>query len=140
MITDINSVFVGGTDGTGERNSSCIQSGRNWLLRFSVCGSRQRRRKRRNRGSLFPCTKDGSRLLPRPISICEADPEEGGLRCIQNRGAGTRNFLHLGRGLHRYHGPSRKRFSTGGENVPQIGGESGSADAGACKNLIVRSR
>ena len=31
-------------------------------------------------------SKDGSRLLPRPISICEADPEEGRLRIVYQIG------------------------------------------------------
>lgn len=38
-------------------------------------------------------TKDASRLLPRPISICEADQEKGTLRLVYRiLGAGTREF------------------------------------------------
>lgn len=38
-------------------------------------------------------SKDGSRLLPRPISICEADPEGGRLRIVYRVvGAGTEEF------------------------------------------------
>ena len=38
-------------------------------------------------------SKDGSRLLPRPISICEADGEEGRLRIVYRiAGAGTEEF------------------------------------------------
>ena len=40
-------------------------------------------------------TKDGSRLLPRPISICEIDKEEGRLRIVYRiAGAGTEEFSH----------------------------------------------
>lgn len=39
---------------------------------------------------------DGSRLLPRPISICEADREKGTIRIIYRiAGAGTREFSRL---------------------------------------------
>ena len=40
-------------------------------------------------------TKDASRLLPRPISICEADPDLGRLRVVYRvAGAGTEEFSH----------------------------------------------
>lgn len=38
-------------------------------------------------------SQDGSRLLPRPISICEADPDEGRLRIVYRiSGKGTDEF------------------------------------------------
>ena len=38
-------------------------------------------------------SQDGSRLLPRPISICEADPDEGRLRIVYRiAGKGTDEF------------------------------------------------
>ena len=38
-------------------------------------------------------TRDGSKLLPRPISICEADKENGRLRIVYRiAGAGTKEF------------------------------------------------
>ena len=44
--------------------------------------------------SLF--CKDGSRLLPRPISICEIDQEQGRLRLVyRSTGKGTKEFVQL---------------------------------------------
>lgn len=41
-------------------------------------------------------SKDKSRVLPRPISICEIEPEEGKLRIVYRVvGAGTEEFSHL---------------------------------------------
>lgn len=43
--------------------------------------------------------KDGSRLLPRPISICETDAKEGRVRLVfRVAGAGTREFFHYAPG------------------------------------------
>ena len=43
--------------------------------------------------------RDASRLLPRPISICEADPEEGTLRLVYRvAGEGTKEFSGLAAG------------------------------------------
>ncbi len=42
-------------------------------------------------------TKDSSRLLPRPISICETDPKEGTVRLVYRvSGEGTRQFSLYG--------------------------------------------
>lgn len=42
---------------------------------------------------------DGSRLLPRPISICEIDREKGALRIVYRiAGAGTKEFSGYGKG------------------------------------------
>ena len=42
---------------------------------------------------------DGSRLLPRPISICDADPEGGKIRLVyRTAGEGTREFAALSAG------------------------------------------
>lgn len=39
--------------------------------------------------------KDGSRLLPRPISLCELDKEKGNLRIVyRTAGAGTKEISH----------------------------------------------
>lgn len=44
-------------------------------------------------------TADASRLLPRPISLCEIDPAGGRLRVVYRvAGAGTREFSQLGQG------------------------------------------
>ncbi len=44
-------------------------------------------------------SRDGSRLLPRPISLCEINQEEGSLRLVYRiAGAGTREFSGLGAG------------------------------------------
>lgn len=44
-------------------------------------------------------SKDGSRLLPRPISICGVDKEAGLLRIVYRTvGAGTEEFSHYGSG------------------------------------------
>lgn len=41
-------------------------------------------------------SQDGSRLLPRPISLCEIQPEQGNLRLVYRiAGAGTREFSAL---------------------------------------------
>ena len=41
-------------------------------------------------------SQDGSRLLPRPISICEADPDEGRLRIVYRiAGKGTDNVPNM---------------------------------------------
>ena len=40
-------------------------------------------------------TKDGAKLLPRPISICEINPADGQLRIVYRVvGAGTEEFSH----------------------------------------------
>ncbi|MCI5650182.1 MAG: dihydroorotate dehydrogenase electron transfer subunit [Fusicatenibacter sp.] len=47
--------------------------------------------------SLF--SRDGSRLLPRPISLCEIDRVQGRLRIVYRvAGAGTEEFSHLASG------------------------------------------
>lgn len=44
-------------------------------------------------------SSDGSRLLPRPISICEANAETNTIRLVYRiAGKGTREFSHLGEG------------------------------------------
>lgn len=44
-------------------------------------------------------SRDGSRLLPRPISICETDKDRGRLRIVYRTvGAGTREFAGLKQG------------------------------------------
>ena len=44
-------------------------------------------------------SRDGSRLLPRPISLCEINREEGSLRLVYRiAGAGTREFSALKEG------------------------------------------
>ena len=44
-------------------------------------------------------TTDASKLLPRPISICEADKENGKLRLVYRVvGEGTDEFSHLTKG------------------------------------------
>ena len=46
-------------------------------------------------------TRDGSKLLPRPISICEIDRENGRIRLVYRvtgKGTGTEAFSRLHRG------------------------------------------
>ena len=66
--------------------------------------------------SLF--SKDGSRLLPRPISLCEIDREGGRLRIVYRvAGAGTEEFSHLKAGEEYSALDRRDRFlQYGGQN------------------------
>jgi dihydroorotate dehydrogenase electron transfer subunit len=72
-------------------------------------------------------TKDASRLLPRPISICEIDREQGRLRFVYRvAGAGTKEFSRycpgdditvlgpLGNGFPVEEDPKRRAFLVGG--------------------------
>ncbi|WP_125143500.1 dihydroorotate dehydrogenase electron transfer subunit [Clostridium transplantifaecale] len=69
-------------------------------------------------------SKDGSRLLPRPISICEADADEGRLRIVYRiAGAGTKEFSSFESGDPiDIMGPLGNGFPQEGENVFLIGG------------------
>lgn len=73
-------------------------------------------------------SNDASRLLPRPISICEADPSEGILRLVfRVAGRGTEEFSHLKEGDHVWlTGPLGNGFplerAAGGKTVFLIGG------------------
>ena len=69
-------------------------------------------------------SKDGSRLLPRPISICEADGEEGRLRIVYRiAGAGTEEFSSYVSGDSiEVMGPLGNGFPQEGKNVFLIGG------------------
>lgn len=69
-------------------------------------------------------SKDGSRLLPRPISICEADGEEGRLRIVYRvAGAGTKEFSgYVSGDSIEIMGPLGNGFPAEGENVILIGG------------------
>mgnify|MGYP000172854419 CR=1 FL=1 len=55
-------------------------------------------------------TNDQSKLLPRPISICEADKENGRLRIVYRiAGAGTKGIFRIqGRRYPRYYGTAGK--------------------------------
>lgn len=67
---------------------------------------------------------DGSRLLPRPISICEADKAEGRLRIVYRIiGAGTKEFSEYVSGDPiEILGPLGNGFPLEGESVFLIGG------------------
>ena len=69
-------------------------------------------------------TRDGSRLLPRPISICEVEPEEERLRIVYRiAGEGTREFSSYESGDPiDIMGPLGNGFPQEGENVFLIGG------------------
>ena len=69
-------------------------------------------------------SQDGSRLLPRPISICEADPDEGRLRIVYRiSGKGTDEFSKYVSGDPiDIMGPLGNGFPQEGENVFLIGG------------------
>ena len=64
-------------------------------------------------------SQDGSRLLPRPISICEADPDEGRLRIVYRiAGKGTDEFSKYVSGDPiDIMGPLGNGFPQEGENV-----------------------
>ena len=68
--------------------------------------------------------KDGTRLLPRPISICEVDREEGRLRLVYRiAGKGTEEFSGLKAGDRlEVMGPLGNGFSLEGDQVILIGG------------------
>lgn len=69
-------------------------------------------------------SKDGARLLPRPLSICEADGEEGRLRIVyRTLGAGTVEFSEYVSGDPiEIMGPLGNGFPREGESVFLIGG------------------
>ena len=68
--------------------------------------------------------KDGSKLLPRPISICEIDKEAGNLRLVYRiAGEGTREFSNLKEGdTIEIMGPLGNGFTLEGTNAILIGG------------------
>ncbi len=68
--------------------------------------------------------KDGSRLLPRPISICEIDRGAGKLRLVYRIvGAGTKEFSDFAQGdTIDVMGPLGNGFTLEGEKVLLIGG------------------
>ncbi len=68
--------------------------------------------------------QDGSRLLPRPISICEIDREQGTLRLVYRVvGEGTKEFSHLHAGATiDVLGPLGNGFTTEGTKALLIGG------------------
>lgn len=68
--------------------------------------------------------KDGSRLLPRPISICEINKEEGILRLVYRVvGKGTEEFSHLHAGASiDVLGPLGNGFTLEGSKALLIGG------------------
>lgn len=72
--------------------------------------------------SLF--TEDPSRLLPRPISICEADQKRGYLRLVYRvAGEGTRQFSNLrARDKIRIMGPLGNGYDLGGKHPILLGG------------------
>ena len=75
--------------------------------------------------SLF--SADGRKLLPRPISVCAADPEEGEIRVVYRTvGEGTREFSRLKKGSSiEVMGPLGNGFPlerTAGKRVLLIGG------------------
>lgn len=68
--------------------------------------------------------KDGDRLLPRPISICEIDKENGRLRLVYRiAGKGTEEFSHLKAGdTIEVMGPLGNGFTLEGKKAIVIGG------------------
>ena len=80
-----------------------------------------------SRSGQFVCvySRDGSRLLPRPISICETDREGGKLRLVYRvAGEGTKEFSSLKKGdTLRILGPLGNGYPTGeslGEKQPFV--------------------
>ena len=68
--------------------------------------------------------RDGSRLLPRPISICEIDREEKSLRRVYRvAGKGTEEFSHMSQGTEIFVlGPLGKGFPLKGKKAFLVGG------------------
>ena len=68
--------------------------------------------------------RDGSRLLPRPISICEIDREEKSLRLVYRvAGKGTEEFSHMSQGTEIFVlGPLGKGFPLKGKKAFLVGG------------------
>ena len=94
-------------------------------------------------------SQDGSRLLPRPISICEADPDEGRLRIVYRiAGKGTDEFSKYVSGDPiDIMGPLGNGFPQEGENVFLIGGgigvppmlETGESSLNCEKQIVVQA-
>ncbi|MDE6904661.1 MAG: dihydroorotate dehydrogenase electron transfer subunit [Lachnospiraceae bacterium] len=68
--------------------------------------------------------RDGSRLLPRPISICEIDREEKSLRLVYRvAGKGTEEFSHMSQGTEIFIlGPLGNGFPLKGKKAFLVGG------------------
>lgn len=68
--------------------------------------------------------RDGSRLLPRPISICEIDREEKSLRLVYRvAGKGTEEFSHMSQGTEIFVlGPLGNGFPLKGKKAFLVGG------------------
>lgn len=68
--------------------------------------------------------KEGSRMLPRPISICEIDPSQGALRLVYRiAGNGTKEFSRYQKGDSiSLMGPLGNGFPLKGRNALLIGG------------------
>ena len=68
-------------------------------MESSVCGSRQKQQESARPGQFISMyTNDGSKLLPRPISICEIDQEGGKLRVVYRvtgEKTGTEEFSQM---------------------------------------------
>lgn len=67
---------------------------------------------------------DGSRILPRPISICEIDKEQGRIRLVYRiAGKGTKEFAQLAAGQQlKVMGPLGNGFTLEGKKAILIGG------------------
>lgn len=84
---------------------------------FTVCGSRLTESQQMQKPGQFVSlyTNDKSKILPRPISLCEIDKENGRLHLVYRvtgQGTGTDEFSQMKAG--RYHsgtGTSGKWFS-----------------------------
>lgn len=81
-----------------------VVSARSRLLRrFTACGSKQIKSHSMQKAGQFISIycEDGSRLLPRPISICEIDKEDCALHLVYRiAGAGTEEFSQKQTGDH----------------------------------------
>ena len=66
---------------------------------FTVCGSRlTESQQMRNRDSCISYTNDKSKILPRPISLCEIDKENGRFHLVYRvtgQGTGTDEFSQM---------------------------------------------
>ncbi|MCR5271633.1 MAG: dihydroorotate dehydrogenase electron transfer subunit [Lachnospiraceae bacterium] len=69
-------------------------------------------------------SNDGSRLLPRPISICKVDKEDSAIRIVYRVvGEGTKEFSHMKSGAHiKVVGPLGNGFPLKKKNAFLIGG------------------
>ena len=114
-----------------KKSLKIVGPGRNSAKIFTACGFRQTRWQTLEEPGQFLSlyTRDGSKLLPRPISICEIDREKRRIRLVYRvtgKGTGTEAFAgfmqatrlkflgHLGNGFPLEEAKGKRVFLMGG--------------------------